>query len=105
MNRRDFLRATPIMALTPVAVAEGVARYELKEGGHFVFFIDNEKVNIEDLVKCPGIMPRGATGGWVIPVYGNPEEALKIFRLNGHPDDPAITPDMYIGKPVELKNG
>ena len=52
MNRRDFLKATPIAALTPVAVAEGVARYDLEPAGHFIFFVDMEKVDIESLATA-----------------------------------------------------
>jgi len=90
MNRRDFLKATPIAALTPVAVAEGVARYDLEPAGHFIFFVDMEKVDIESLATagCEQVplMPKGSKGGWIIGVYGDVDKAVRIFRLDEKPD-------------------
>jgi hypothetical protein len=83
MNRRQLLKGRPVAALGMVAVAEGVHRVEIKKPGHFVFFYDCDKVDVESLVNATGLMPEGSTGGWLIPVMGDVEGAVKIFQLDG----------------------
>ena len=99
MNRRELLKhAIPIAALAPVAMAEGISRYNLEPAGHFLFVVDTTKVDINSLCEYPlGLLPAGSKGGWIIGVYGNPDEALKILRLD-QPDAEAI-----IGRPPDLK--
>ena len=99
MNRRELLKhAIPIAALAPVAMAEGISRYNLEPAGHFLFVVDTTKVDINSLCEYPsGLLPAGSKGGWIIGVCGNPDEALKILRLD-HLDAEAI-----IGRPPDLK--
>jgi hypothetical protein len=84
VNRRELLKkAIPVAALTPLAVAEGISRYNLEPAGHFLFIVDIEKVDIASLFEYPsGMLPAGSKGGWIIGVNGNPDEAMKILRLD-----------------------
>ena len=89
MNRRELLKAIPLAALTPKIMAEGVARYDVEPAGHFIFFVDVTKVDIETLCESGNerapLMPKGSKGGWIIGVHGDVENAVKIFRLNETP--------------------
>ena len=82
MERRNFLKILPIAAISPKVVKDGVVSFELPRGGHYVIAIDQAKVNFEDLLEMPGLLPEGATGGWIIHVHGNPDEAIKFYRLD-----------------------
>src|ERR1700724_1215255 len=102
MNRRELLKhAIPIAALAPVAMAVGISRYNLEPAGHFLFVVNLEKEDIDTLMECGNdpvpLMPKGSKGGWIIGVYGNPDEAMKIFRLD-HPDAEQI-----MGRPPDIK--
>jgi hypothetical protein len=82
MDRRNFLRILPISAIAPKVVKDGVVSLEVPKGGHFVIVFDSKKVNMESLAADPaGLLPEGASG-YLIPVYGNPEEAIKFYKLD-----------------------
>lgn len=68
--------------LEPFTVAEGAVAYALPEDAHLLFFIKAGAVDM-DSFSGSGIMPKGATGGYIIPVYGEIEEAVKIFKIDG----------------------
>jgi hypothetical protein len=83
VDRRNFLRILPITAIAPKIVKDGVVSLELPASGHFVIVIDINKVDLQTFSEYPeGLLPKGATGGWIIPVDGNPEEALKFYKLD-----------------------
>lgn len=86
ISRKDFLKAIPLAALVPKVMRDGVHRYNLEPAGHFVFFIDASKIDINAFLHAGNsnvpMMPKGSTGGWVIAVHGNVENAVKIFKLN-----------------------
>lgn len=86
MQRRDLLKLIPLSAIAPVAalasekVQDGVERVELKPG-HFLIFFDCHRIDVESLIDRPGILPEGSTGGYLVPVMGDVEGAVKIFKL------------------------
>lgn len=87
LTRKDFLRAVPLAAVAPTIFQEGaIARYDLNPPGHFIFFVDISRVEIDSLVEAGNeqvpLMPHGSKGGWIIGVHGDVENAVKIFRLN-----------------------
>jgi hypothetical protein len=83
VDRRNFLRILPISAIAPKIVKDGVVSLELPQGGHYVIIADQEKVNIKDLSEMPAeFLPKGSTGGWIIVTRGNPEDAIKFYKLD-----------------------
>ena len=103
MNRRELLkRAVPVVALAPVAVAEGVARYSLEPAGHFLFVVDIQRVDIVDFARLGNaevpLMPPGSKGGWIIGVSGDPSTCLEILRL-----DEQINAEEILGRPPDLQ--
>jgi len=82
MERRNFLKILPIAAISPKVVKDGVVSFELP-AGHYVIAVDVSKVEINHLLDMhPSFLPPGATGGWIVPVHGNPDEAIKFYRLD-----------------------
>lgn len=82
MERRNFLKILPIAALSPRAIKDGVASFELPAGGHFVIVANVDRVDINKLMKYPSdVLPKGATGGYIIPVMGDPDKAIKFYRM------------------------
>jgi len=104
MNRRELLkRAIPITPLAPVAIAEGVARYKLEPGSHFLFVVNASKVEMDSLLSptpegCDPLMPKGSKGGWIIPVYDEPDLCIKILRLDGE-----INAEEILGRPPDIR--
>lgn len=86
ISRKDFLKAIPLAPLAAVAVSEGIHRVDLEPAGHYIFFVDVTRVDIQALLDCGNeqvpLMPKGSKGGWIIGVHGDVENAVKIFRLN-----------------------
>lgn len=83
MDRRNFLRILPLSAIAPKIVKDGVMSVELPGAGHYVIVVDEDQVNLDSLLNYPkGLLPEGATGGWIIPVRGNPDEAIKFYKLD-----------------------
>lgn len=82
MERRNFLKVLPLAAIAPKVVREGVLSFELPPNSHLVFFVDIEAIVGDDWMENRDIMPPGSTGGAVIFTRGNPEEAIKIYRLD-----------------------
>ena len=82
MERRNFLRLLPLAAVSPKIIKDGVVSLELPGPGHYVIVCDRQKVNVSDLSEYPsGLLPAGSTGGWIICVDGNPDEAIKFYKL------------------------
>lgn len=82
-TRRNFLKMVPIAALAPVAaeaVQDGVERVKL-EPGHYVICVDVDRVDIEALLSWPGLLPENSKGGYVIPICGDVEGAIKFFKI------------------------
>ncbi|HYT21117.1 MAG TPA: hypothetical protein VEW05_12920 [Candidatus Polarisedimenticolia bacterium] len=82
MERRDFLKVLPLSALAPKVVKEGVLSLELPHNSHLLFIVDEYSVINDDWYQNKDIMPPGATGGAIVYVRGNPEDAIKIYRLD-----------------------
>jgi len=82
MERRNFLKVIPIAAISPQVIKDGAVSFNLPEKGHFVIVANVDKVDLTELAKMPGILPEGATGGYIVGVYGDPEEALKFYKLD-----------------------
>jgi hypothetical protein len=57
-----------------------VKAFDLKPG-HYVFFINDEQIQVESLVETSGLLPEGSTGGWIICCRGPLEDAVRIFRM------------------------
>jgi len=103
ISRKDFLRAIPLAALAPEVLADGVHRYNLEPAGHFIFFVDSSKIDLESFTQMGNeivpLMPKGSKGGWIVPVWGDVENAIKIFRLND------VAAANVSEKAIEIKNG
>jgi hypothetical protein len=83
MERRNFLKILPLAAVAPVVVKEGVVSMELPGPGHYVIICNEEVVDARELAEYPeGLLPKGSSGGWIISVRGNPENAIKFFKLD-----------------------
>jgi hypothetical protein len=100
MNRRDLLKgAVPVAAIAVAKMADGIHRADLAPGGHFLFFIDQTKIDVNDFLEMGNeqvpLLPAGSRGGWIVAVHGDVESAVKIFRLDG---------DMQVS-PEDLPNG
>jgi hypothetical protein len=82
MERRKFLQVMPLSALAMKEVMPGVAQVELPPEGHFIFLVSHDSyLDIDALTQMEGLLPKHATGGWIIPVHGNPHEAMAIYNL------------------------
>jgi hypothetical protein len=107
MERRNFLRMLSlhsVIALPAKSLREGVSGVELPRAGHFVIVVDCEKVDVENLAEYPaGLLPEGATGGWIIPVLGNPDEAIKFYNLGVDDADKSSVSDLL--PPDAIKHG
>lgn len=82
MERRDFLKVLPLSALAPKVIKEGVLSLELPHNSHLVFFVDETAILNVDWWQNEHLMPPGATGGAIIYTRGNPEDAIKVYRLD-----------------------
>ena len=82
MERRNFLKSLPLAAIAPKVVKEGVISFELPRNTHLLFLVDINAVIGDDWYENGNIMPPGSTGGAIIYVRGNPEDAMKIYRLD-----------------------
>lgn len=82
MERREFLKVLPLSALAPKVVKEGVLSLELPTNSHLLFLVDETRVDFNQFLDTPGIMPPGSTGGAIIGTPGNPDEFIKIYRLD-----------------------
>lgn len=80
----------PLSALSPVAmqpVKDGALSVEVPHGTHLIFFVNvNEIEDPDGFCENPNIMPPGATGGAVIWCRGNPDEIVKIYKLDTNGD-------------------
>jgi hypothetical protein len=82
MNRRQLLSIAPVAALGMTQIADGAHAVKFDKPGHFLIFFDCARVEWESLM-ADGVLPPGSTGGWLIPVRGDVESAVKIFQLDG----------------------
>lgn len=89
MNRRELLKRIPAVAAIPAVSA--VAAIDLADGkvkkfepapGHYIFVIDIRYMDPDDLMNMPGLLPPGATGGWIVSCQRPPDEVFKIYRLD-----------------------
>jgi hypothetical protein len=81
MERRNFLKILPIAAVSPKVIREGVVSFELPKGGHYVVVVNPQLVDVNELMDTPGILPEGATGGWIVKCFGDPEQGIKFYRM------------------------
>ena len=82
MERRDFLRVLPASALVPSIIAEGVQAVELPKDCHLLILANIEMVDYGSITELPrDAFPKNMTGGYVLFVKGNPDEAIKFYNL------------------------
>ena len=86
MDRRDMLKRVPMLAalasVPAIDINDGKVKKFEPQPGHFIFVVDIDKVDVSSMEKMNGLMPPGATGGWIVGVFGNPDDAFKIYRLD-----------------------
>lgn len=82
MERRGFLRILPAAALATTTITEGVKAVELPKDCHLLIIADINMVDDSSLMTLPlEAFPKGMTGGYILFVKGNPDEAIKFYNL------------------------
>ena len=84
-DRREFLKMLPLAAIAPKMVKEGILSVELPHNAHLIFLIDERYVDIDSLetfAASGNAMPPGSTGGAILFCKGNPDEIVKIYKVD-----------------------